>query len=85
MFDSKSQGLLHVVLAPAAGQGGELEVCHIEPVGPDRAEELLELFAEVSADGHASCHGAADVPCPLCSEVQRDLVAEAVRRAFWKM
>jgi hypothetical protein len=84
MVDPKSQGLLHVVLTPAAGQGGELEVCHIEPVGPQRAEELLELFAEVSAGGQA-CHGAADVPCPICSGLQRDLVAEALRRAFWKM
>jgi hypothetical protein len=84
MFDPKSQGLLHVVLTPAAGQG-ELEVCHIEPVGAERAEELLELFAQVSAGEHASCHEAADVPCPICSATQRDLVAEAVRRACWKM
>lgn len=86
MFDPKSQGLLHVVLTPVGGQDGEssLEVCHIEPVGPERAQELFELFAQVSAGEHGSCHGPADGTCPICSGLQRDLVSEAVRRAFWK-
>jgi hypothetical protein len=87
MSDPKSQGLMHVVLTPVAGQDGELslEVCHVEPIGDARAEELLGLFEEVSADGHAACHGSSAGPCPLCSDWQRDLVPEAVRRAFKKV
>ena len=83
MADSKSKGLMHVVLTPVRGPDGEfsLDVCHVEPVGQERAEELMALFAQAAAGEHASCHPGA--PCPICSPSQRDAVAAAVRRAMW--
>jgi hypothetical protein len=95
MIDPDSKDLWHVVLGPAGvgsaqslegrEQGGlPLEVVHIEPIGPERLQQLTELFAQVSA-GEGSHHGhMSGGPCPICSPLQRALVADAVRRALWE-
>lgn len=94
-MDPRDKNLWHVVLTPAGVEvcepldasalaGLPLEVCHMEPVGPERAQQLIELFAMVSA-GQAGAHEhgrAFEGPCPICSPLQRDLVADAVRRAM---
>ena len=97
MAKSKAGDLWHVILTPQGGQGCEpldmksgrldgadLEVCHIEPVGQERAQELIELLAKMSTGGRGACHphDAGTAPCPICSPVQRDHVAHAVRRAL---
>jgi hypothetical protein len=79
---------MHVILTPTRGPDGEisLEVCQIEPVGAERAQDLIDMFAEASMEegAHGACHSAAGAPCPICSPSQRDLVSEAVRRALWQ-
>lgn len=86
MSEPRSQGLMHVILTPTRGQDGEvsLEVCQIEPVTAERAQQLMDMFTEVSDQGPGICPGTADAPCPICSPLQRDLVSEAVRRALWQ-
>jgi hypothetical protein len=99
MADSQPDDLWHVVLTPAGVQSSELamgmdeaqldeyslEVCHMEAVGQDRAEELMDLFARMSTGGEAGHqHGSDPGPCPICSPSQRDLVSDAVRRALWR-
>lgn len=100
MADSQPEDLWHVILTPAGEQGCEpmigmdeaeldeysLEVCHMEAVGQDRAEELMDLFARMSTGADAACHqhGSDPAPCPICSPLQRDEVSHAVRRALWR-
>lgn len=84
MSGSKANDLWHVVLGPGGAGGMSLEVVHMEPIGPERMQQLTELFAAVSA-GQGSHPGHGDHgPCPICSPLQQSLVADAVRRALWE-
>jgi hypothetical protein len=95
MTDSAGKDLWHVVLGPAGVEsvqsldgfergGLPLEVVHIEPIGPERLQQLTELFARMSADEDSHHGHAGGRPCPICSPLQRALVADAVRRALWE-
>jgi hypothetical protein len=93
MIDRDARNLWHVILTPVGVALAEpldrsrlaelpMEVCDMEPLSPERAQELIELFATLSA-GQTAPHQHADGPCPICSPPQRELVADAVRRALW--
>lgn len=92
MIDPDAKNLWHVILTATGVPLAEpldrsrlaelpMEVCDMEPVSPARAQQLIELFAMLSA-GQAVSHQHGDEPCPICSPQQRELVAEAVRRAL---
>jgi hypothetical protein len=92
MTDPDANNLWHLILTPAGVAHTEpldgsrlaelpMEVCEMEPLSPARAQELIELFAKLSAQQTSSAEHA-DCPCPICSPQQRERVADAVRRAL---
>lgn len=84
--DGKEGGFVHVVLTPCVDENGEfgMEICQAEPIGPEEAQRLTELFAKINAEQErgGDCFGHGFETCPICTPVQREQVASAVQRAM---